>query len=105
MSQARRGMRARKRRALSAPGEGFKEGTKKTDVRSEVLTNADAGTGDTVCDRGNPGELRLVNGEMGGGWAKETLLVQDSLRGGRREGLSLNGSVFRKHGFSASKVF
>ena len=43
--------------------------------RGELRTRAEAGTGDTVSNRAQPGELGLVDGEVGARGALETLVV------------------------------
>lgn len=42
-------------------------------------TDAETSTSDTVSDGCNPGELRLVDGEVRARRAHETLFVQDAL--------------------------
>ena len=88
-------MQARSHRALDGrPGSSERECLKADAVgKKGALTDAETCTSDTVCNRAKPSELGLVNGEMRGGGAAKTLLVQDLLSGGRRERLCLNRAV------------
>jgi len=49
------------------------------------LTDAKRAAGDAICDTGQPGELWLVDGEVGAGGPVQALLVEDFQRCGRRE--------------------
>ena len=59
-------------------------------------TDAETNTGHAVGNGGDPGELRLVDGEVRAGRALETLLVEDVLRGRRGERLGLDRAAERK---------
>lgn len=60
--------------------------------RNRSRTDTEGSTGHTVEDRANPGELRLIDGEMGTRRTLQTLLVQNGIAGLRGEAIGLDGS-------------
>lgn len=58
----------------------------------EQLTDAETNAGNTIGNGTDPGQLGLVDGEVGAGGALKALRVEDLLLSGRRKGLNLNES-------------
>ena len=61
-------------------------------VRNKTRTDTEPRAKDTVGDGAEPGELRLVDSEVGAGGTAKALLVQDLLCGGGRERLGLDST-------------
>lgn len=66
-------------------------------LRGARRTNTEADTSDSVDNRANPGQLGLVDGEVGAAGSPESLVVQDVLFSAGCQRLRLYGPIEVQH--------